>query len=267
MSDNLRVSLVQTDLHWQDGPANREMFTKKLMPLREQTDLIVLPEVFSSGFTDNTAAATQDDANATLDWMKQSAAQCDAALYGSVVQPVTDGFTNRGYFVEPSGKVTHYDKVHLFRMANEQERYQAGDQRVCVDYKNWKILLTICYDLRFPVFNRNTVSNTDQLEYDLMLCVANWPAARAVPWRALLQARAIENLAYVVGVNRVGVDGNNLKYSGDSMLVEFDGRHLIDHPATQEFVETGLLSKGQLHAFREKFPAHLDADTFSLKLR
>lgn len=265
--DNLRVSLVQTDLHWQDGPANREMLTRKLEPLREKTDLIVLPEVFSTGFTENTNVASNDDATATLDWMRQMAANCGAALYGSVVQPVTDGFTNRGYFVEPDGKVTHYDKVHLFRMAGEQKRYNAGTERVSVDYQGWKILLTICYDLRFPVFNRNTINDDGQLEYDLMLCVANWPEARAKPWRALLQARAIENLAYVVGVNRIGVDGNDLQYSGDSMLLSYDGEHLIDHPAREAFVETATLEKEKLSKFREKFPAYLDADKFSLQLR
>lgn len=267
MLDNLRVSLVQTDLHWQDGPANRGMFTEKLEALCDKTDLIILPEVFSTGFTENTKIATNDDATATLAWMKQMAATCNAALYGSVVQPVADGFTNRGYFVEPEGKVTHYDKVHLFRMANEQDRYNAGAERVSVAYKGWNILLTICYDLRFPVFNRNTVGNDGQLEYDLMLCVANWPAARALPWRTLLQARAIENLAYVAGVNRVGVDGNDLKYNGDSMVVSYNGRHLIDQVAEQEFVETTSLSREKLHTFREKFPAYLDADKFSLQLR
>ncbi len=267
MSDTLRVSLIQTDLHWQDGAANREMFAKKLEPLRSKTDLIVLPEVFSTGFTNNTEVTSGEDAATTLAWMKQSAKRCNAALYGSVVQPVADGFTNRGYFVEPDGKVSHYDKVHLFRMADEHKRYQAGSERVCVEFRGWKILLTVCYDLRFPVFNRNKALADGQLEYDLMLCVANWPKARALPWRALLQARAIENLSYVAGVNRIGVDGNDLEYSGDSMLLDYSGKHLIDHPGSVEFVETVTLSIEELDLFRKKFPAHLDADNFSLELR
>lgn len=263
----MRVSLIQSELHWHDGPANRDSFAGKIRDLAGSTDLVVLPEMFSSGFTNDTDMAAEDESGKSLEWMLAMAQECQTAVCGSVVHPQENGYANRCYFVEPQGKVHHYDKVHLFRMADEHKKYQAGDARLVVDYLGWKILLTVCYDLRFPVFLRNRVSSEHQLEYDLMLCVANWPAARATAWRTLLQARAMENLSYVAGVNRVGVDGNDIQYAGDSMLLDFQGRHVIDHAAGTAFVETAELSKQKLKAFRKKFPAHLDADEFTLEIK
>ncbi len=265
--DELRVSLIQTELYWHNAPANREMFGEKINALKGDSDLVVLPEVFSSGFTNEAELAAENDSATTLEWMQSTAASTGVAICGSVVHRLEQGYSNRLYFVCPDGTTHHYDKVHLFRMAGEHKKYQAGNERLVIEFAGWKILLTVCYDLRFPVFMRNRVLENTELEYDLVICVANWPSPRTNAWRTLLQARAMENLSYVAGVNRIGKDGNDLEYSGDSMLVDFKGEHIIDHPANQAFVATEIISKQQLNSFREKFPAHLDADNFSIELK
>lgn len=265
--EELRISLIQTELYWHNAPANREMFGEKISALKGSSDLAVLPEVFSSGFSNDAKSASENDSAATLEWMKTTAGTSGVAICGSVVHRLEQGYRNRLYFVCPDGTTHHYDKVHLFRMAGEHKKYQPGDNRLVIEFLGWKILLTVCYDLRFPVFMRNRVMDKQQLEYDLMICVANWPSPRTHAWRTLLQARAMENLCYVAGVNRIGRDGNDLEYSGDSMLLDFKGEHLIDYPANQAFVATDTISKQKLNSFREKFPAHLDADDFSIALR
>lgn len=256
--NDLRVSLVQADLHWHDPEKNKRRLAQQLAPLQGGTDLVVLPEMFTSGFT-----MLPDDLNApsqaTIDWMCEQAQYLDSALYASVAFKHDRQFYNRGLFVEPSGKVQHYDKTHLFRMAGEHKRYAAGDTRCIVEYRGWRLLLLICYDLRFPVFCRN------RNDYDAILCVANWPAARRHPWRTLLQARAIENLSYVLGVNRVGTDGNGLAYSGDSLLVDYAGELLCDHDQGQAFMQTLTLEGEALTTFRHDFQAWRDADIFSMQ--
>ncbi|MEM8497411.1 MAG: amidohydrolase [Pseudomonadota bacterium] len=258
-ASELRVTLVQSDLQWHDPQANKAMYAEKIAALVGETDLIVLPEMFTSGFTTEIDGLDAIGAP-TTEWMLQQAKLSGAAITGSTVFEVDAGHVNRMLFVTPCGEVQHYDKTHLFRMAGEHKRYVAGDARVVVAYHGWKILLTVCYDLRFPVFCRN------KQDYDLLLCVANWPAARRTPWRTLLQARAIENLAYSIGVNRIGLDGKGLEYSGDSMLVDFKGDALIDHPRDTEFTETHTISLAKLANFRDKFQAWRDADRFELQL-
>ncbi len=254
---NLRISLVQTPLDWQQPSANRERLTSLLAPLEGQTDLIVLPEMFTTGFTMSPDEVAEPLSGPTLVWMQQQARSLGAAICGSVV--IEDqGYRNRLLFVTPEGEVHHYDKRHLFRMANEHEHYAAGERRSIIEYKGWRILPQVCYDLRFPVWCRN------RDDYDLLLCVANWPAPRRHPWRALLLARAIENQCYVAGVNRVGVDGKGLEYSGDSLLVDFKGQALLDGPAGEPFIKTGLLNGEDLQQFRRNFPAWQDADDFTL---
>ncbi|UTW12465.1 amidohydrolase [Marinobacterium rhizophilum] len=257
---DLRISLVQSALHWQDPPANRRMFEQQLACLTGTTDLIVLPEMFTTGFTMAPEGLAEPQEGPTLDWMCRQARQLGAALCGSLVTRTAAGFVNRLLFVTPEGAVHHYDKRHLFRMAGEHQHYEAGTCRALIDYRGWRILPTVCYDLRFPVFLRN------RSDYDLLLCVANWPAARRHPWRVLLQARAIENLCYVAGVNRVGQDGKGYDYSGDSMLVDFKGQALLDRPAGTPFVGTTTLSAAALGSFRNAFPAGQDADDFELRL-
>ncbi len=276
MVNNLRVTLVQTSLHWHDPDANRQQLAEKLASVKGKTDLIVLPEMFTSGFTNHPENLTSSG-NAS-EWLLDQARRVGSAITGSVACAIdTDDeevylgsgereeteealppFVNRLLFATPDGQLFHYDKVHLFRMYNEHKRYQYGDERCVIDYNGWRLLLTVCYDLRFPVFCRN------RNDYDLMLCVANWPEARRHHWRTLLQARAIENQAYVVGVNRVGVDGKGYRYSGDSLAVDYLGELLIDQP--DEWVETVTFDMELLNTYRHKFPAWQDADEFSLKL-
>jgi len=255
---NLRTSLVQTRLEWHQPVTNRERMDALLAPLEGQTDLIVLPEMFTTGFTMSPSEVAEPMQGPTLEWMRARAGALGAAICGSLVVE-DEGYRNRMLFVTPDGEVQYYDKRHLFRMANEHEYYVAGAQRCIIEYKGWRILPQVCYDLRFPVWCRN------RDDYDVMICVANWPSPRRHAWRTLLQARAIENQSYVVGVNRVGEDGKGLEYSGDSLLVDFKGQPLLDGPAGEPYVKTGLLNGEALQQFRRTFPAWQDADTFDLE--
>ena len=254
---NLRVSLVQTDLVWEDPTANCAALEEKLSDLAGKTDVIVLPEMFATGFS-MTPHGAEIGRGPVLQWMQIQANRLGALVVGSLKVKQQNDFFNRLYAVHPDGTFTSYDKRHLFRMGGEHEFYQSGDQQVIVSYKGWNIALFVCYDLRFPVWSRNV-----GLAYDAAIYVANWPAPRANAWRTLLQARAIENLSYVVGVNRVGTDANNLSYAGDSLLVDFKGGLQLDLQA-QDQILTSELSAFELAEFRAKFPAHLDADAFSL---
>lgn len=252
----LKVALLQTELVWQDAQANRSMLAAKLAQL-PAADLILLPEMFSSGFSMQSAAIAEPEGD-TLAWLTQQAATLNAAVCGSVATRTESGCVNRCYFVTPQGEVTQYDKKHLFRMAGEHQAYQAGTERVVLSYRGWRILLQVCYDLRFPVFSRN------RNDYDVALYVANWPAARSHAWRTLLQARAIENQAYVLGCNRVGSDGNGLAYGGDSLIVDYLGQPLADVAPQLDTVLSASLDLAALAQYRQQFPASLDADAFVL---
>lgn len=248
---------MQSMLHWEDAEANRTMFAEKFRALKGATDLIVLPEMFTTGFSMRTELAETMD-GATVNWMRSQARELDAAIYGSVI--ITEGGKtyNRGIFVAPDGQLTTYDKRHLFRMAEEFLHYTPGDQRVVVKWRGWRLLLQICYDLRFPVFARN------RGDYDAILYVANWPELRRYPWSQLLIARAIENQCYVIGVNRVGMDGKGHHYSGDSVSV--DPRGDPDQmEASKEGVLDVVLHREALEDFRMKFPVGKDADDFELR--
>lgn len=254
---NLKISLIQTPLDWQQPESNRNRLAELMAPLAGQTDLIVLPEMFTTGFTMEPEAVAEPMSGPTLAWLRDQAAALGAAVCGSVV--IEDqGYRNRLLFVTPDGAVEHYDKRHLFRMANEHQYYVAGDSRKVIEYKGWRILPQVCYDLRFPVWCRN------RNDYDLALFVANWPAPRRNAWRTLLLARAIENQCYVAGVNRIGEDGKGLEYSGDSLLVDPKGQALLDAPAGEAFVKTGTLYAEDLRQFRDNFPAWQDADAFGI---
>jgi predicted amidohydrolase len=257
---DLRVTLVQSMLQWEDAAANRARFAARLEHLAGATDLIVLPEMFTTGFSMHAAALAEPPEGPTLAWMRAQAARCDAALYGSIIVEEQGKRYNRGLFVRPDGSVSHYDKRHLFRMAGEHGPYTAGRERVVAHWRGWRILLLVCYDLRFPVFSRS------RGDYDLVLYVANWPEPRRMAWRQLLVARAIENQACVVGVNRVGMDGKGIHYSGDSLAVDATGHVLADPEPSREAVVTVAFDGAALVAYREKFPVALDADDFELKL-
>ncbi len=254
---DLRVSSVQSELHWEDETANLAMFEEQLSELAGQTDLIVLPEMFNSGFSMQPKGIAQTMQGNTVAWMQSQAKKLNCAICGSVAIQDADVFVNRFIFVRPEGKIEYYDKRHCFRMSGEHLVYRAGEERRVIEYMGWRILPQICYDLRFPVYSRN------QGNYDMVIYVANWPEARRNPWRTLLQARAIENLSYCIGVNRVGVDGNNIEYSGDSLAVDFKGDIIFDHQR-QMSVATHSLSLSALAQFKEKFPAWKDGDDFQL---
>ncbi|GAB2798646.1 amidohydrolase [Halomonas shantousis] len=263
----LRTTLVQADLRWEDPDANCRALETLLGGLdARQTDLIVLPEMFATGFTMNSREMAEPMAHsASVAWMREQAQRRGCVMTGSIAVNDRDTCYNRMVWATPDGDVTCYDKRHLFRMAGEHERYGMGHDRVVVELKGFRLLLSVCYDLRFPVWLRQQAPVDEHFEYDALLCVANWPAARRHPWRTLLQARAIENLCYVVGVNRVGEDAKGLAYAGDSMLIDFKGEAMIDEPRDRPFIETGVLDRQALVQFREKFPAWMDADRFTLE--
>jgi predicted amidohydrolase len=254
----LKISLLQTTLAWQQPAANRDRLAALMAPLAGQTDLILLPEMFTTGFTMAPETVAEPMSGPTLAWLREQAATLGAAVCGSVVIE-EQGYRNRLLFVRADGAVEYYDKRHLFRMANEQRHYVAGASRKVIQYRGWRILPQVCYDLRFPVWCRN------RNDYDLLLCVANWPSPRRHAWRTLLLARAIENQCYLAGVNRVGQDGKGVEYSGDSLLVDFKGQALLDAPVGEAFVKTATLDGEALRQFRHTFPVWQDADPFTLQ--
>jgi len=262
---NLRISLVQGATRWHDPAGNREYYGDLIAPLHGTTDLVLLPETFTSGFSNEAIADAETMDGPTVAWMREQARKLDAAVTGSVQLRTEHGVFNRLLWATPDGGLEHYDKRHLFRYAKEHERYAAGNERLTVEWKGWRICPLVCYDLRFPVYSRNRydVERKGQLDYDLLLYVANWPAARAWPWKTLLRARAIENLCYVAGLNRVGDDGNGLHYAGDSAVIDFLG-HPVSECTDEEVVATTTLQAAELAAHRERFPAMLDGDAFSL---
>ncbi len=259
----MKITLLQPDLYWHDPVANRAMLEERIFSLPEPTDLIVLPEMFTTGFTMGARAVAEPMNLTTFRWLKQMAAQTKAVVTGSYVVQEKGMYFNRLIWMQPDGQFDTYDKRHLFRMAGEDAVYTAGTQRIVKEWKGWRVCPLICYDLRFPVWSRNHQTESSDFDYDLLLYVANWPAARRNAWNVLLQARAIENLSYVVGVNRVGEDGQNHSYSGESAIVDFKGDVLF-RQADTEIVHQQTLSLDELRAFRAKFPANLDADSFTL---
>lgn len=261
---DLRVSIVQGDTRWHDAAGNRDYYAGLIAPLAGQSDLVVLPETFTSGFSNDAVASAEDMQGETVAWMRAQAKKLDAAITGSVQLRVADAVYNRLLFATPDGTLHHYDKRHLFTFAGEHTRYAAGRERLIVEWRGWRICPLVCYDLRFPVFARNRLDSARQNapDYDLLIFVANWPAVRAYPWQTLLRARAIENLCYVAGVNRTGRDGNALDYSGDSVLIDFLGQPLAEGEG--EFVATATLSAQALTDFRQRFPALHDGDAFTL---
>lgn len=240
------------------------MLEEQIFNLPEATDLIVLPEMFTTGFTMEARAVAEPMNLTTFRWMKQMAAQTGAVVTGSYVVQEKNNYFNRLIWMQPDGQFDTYDKRHLFRMAGEDAVYTAGNQRIVKEWKGWRICPLICYDLRFPVWSRNVQPDSTDFAYDLLLYVANWPAARRNAWNVLLQARAIENLSYVVGVNRVGQDSNEHLYTGDSAVVDYTGEILFSQ-ADVEKTHQQTLSLDGLKAFRNKFPTNLDADAFSIR--
>ena len=262
----LTVTAIQSDLTWEDKSANLLMFEQKIKSLKTQTQLVVLPEMFSTGFSMNTHNLAEKMDGDTVEWMKRICRENKIILTGSIIIIENEHCYNRLIWMMPNGNYHYYDKRHLFAFAEENKFYTSGNNRLITSVNGWKINLQICYDLRFPVWSRQQMSNAHQdsdAEYDMLIYVANWPEKRKEAWKKLLCARAIENQCYVVGVNRVGKDNNNLKYSGDSMIVDPLGTVLF-HKENEEDIHTISLDKKRLSEIRQSFPFLSDADSFNI---
>jgi omega-amidase len=271
----LTITTIQTNLHWEDKAANLKMLEEKIMGIKEKTEIVVLPEMFNTGFTMQPEKLAETMEGETVAWMKRVAMEKRVVLVGSVAVKTEErtetglsertetvsSYTNRLIWMLPNGQCGYYDKRHLFAFAGEDQHYTAGNKRLIASVKGWKINLQVCYDLRFPVWARQ--SSSELPEYDLMIYVANWPERRSHAWKTLLQARAIENQSYVVGVNRVGNDGNNIYHSGDSMIVDPLGEVLYTKK-DEEDIHTITIDKAQLDTVREKLPFLKDGDGFSI---
>lgn len=257
--DKLRIVLVQTALHWEAPVRNREMLEKRMAPLEGEADLVVLPEMFTSGFTMNASAVAEPMNGPTLEWLQACSLKYGFAITGSYVVMEDGHYFNRLLWVTPEGDVAYYDKRHLFRLSGEHLTYQAGTSPMIISWRGWRICPLICYDLRFPVYSRNVEG------YDLLLYVANWPQARRQHWQKLLPARAIENQCYTVGINRIGEDGNGLIYKGDSCLIDFQGEELVGC-GSEEKTAVFTLDLRSLRDFRVRLPFLEDGDSFTLHL-
>lgn len=273
MSGDLRITLVQHDTIWHDPAANREGIAAQLEGRRARTDLVVLPETFTTGFSNEAVATAESMDGPSVAWMRDLARGLDAAVTGSIQIREGGGVFNRLVWVTPDSTVATYDKRHLFRMAREHERYASGNARLIVEWRGWRVCPLVCYDLRFPVFSRNVTPRADaraadagppSFAYDLLVYVANWPAPRHEHWRTLLRARAIENLACVAAVNRAGEDGNGHPYAGGSAVIDALGAYAVECDARPQLAEA-TVSMRDLLAWRERFPANLDADRFTLE--
>jgi omega-amidase len=257
--NDLIVSMVQANLQWQDAAANRATLDRCLSQISISTDLIVLPEMFTTGFSMDAVTLAETMDGPTVAWMRQHAATHEAIITGSLIIAENGQYFNRLLWVRPDGSLSHYDKRHLFTMAGEQHTYTAGSTQLIEEWRGWRICPLVCYDLRFPVWSRNQATQP----YDLLLYVANWPAVRRNAWITLLRARAIENLSYVLGVNRVGQDGLGHDYAGDSALLDMRGEYLLQAGNLHSCI-TRTLRRQDLEDFRTKFPALNDADAFTL---
>jgi predicted amidohydrolase len=253
----MKVALIQLPLVWEDPKSNRVNIEQKINAIESGTDLIVLPEMFTTGFTMQPERVAETMNGETIQWMQSLAKAKKAAITGSLIIVEERKYYNRLVFVFPTGEIQQYDKRHLFTLAGEDGVFTAGTSKVLIEYKGWKICPLICYDLRFPVFSRNTEN------YDLLIYVANWPKTRINAWDTLLQARAIENMSYTIGVNRLGIDDNNLEYVGHSQLTDYLGNSVIE-PQRGEGVFIAEIDKNSLHETRKKLNFLKDQDLFKL---
>ena len=258
MRNELKVTILQSDLFWENPDANRRMFSEKINNIIEKTDLIVLPEMFTTGFTMNASLLAESESGQTLDWMKIQANKKNSALVGSFIVSEKNNFYNRLFFVKPNGDYYTYDKRHTFTLADEHLTYTSGKELLTINFLGWKICPLICYDLRFPVWARNTC------DYDLLIYIANWPQKRIHAWDTLLRARAIENMAYCLGVNRTGKDDNLNQHNGHSAIYDVLGKQLTTTKNEGNFSETIILEKTHIVSERAHFQFLSDRDHFTL---
>ena len=261
---SLTITTIQTGLSWEDKPANLRHFEARIDSLQEPTELVILPEMFSTGFSMQPQRLAETMDGPTVRWMQEIAARKKIILTGSVIIEENGHYFNRLIWMLPTGQYGYYDKRHRFAYAGEDEQYTAGSKRLVASVKGWRVLPLVCYDLRFPVWSRQGAAEGPELEYDLLLYVANWPERRSHAWRTLLQARAIENQCYVAGVNRIGADGNNIYHGGDTMIIDPLGETLY-HAGAKDETYTQTLKKEDLAKVRGHFPFWRDADHFSIE--
>ncbi len=261
-TENLKITTIQTTLVWEDVDANLAHF-QGLINTVADTDIIVLPEMFTTGFSMDAERLGKLSGKKATDWMLQISSAKNAAVLGSMITEDEGKYYNRLYVAFPDGCLQKYDKRHLFSLANEDKHYTAGIDKLIFEYKGWKICPLVCYDLRFPVWSRNRKTETG-FDYDVLLYVANWPERRAYAWKALLPARAIENQSYVVGVNRIGDDGNGIYHSGDTVVYDFKADKLSATESGKESVETVELNRHDMEVFRRAYAFLSDADQFSI---
>lgn len=259
MKTELNIAFLQADLVWENAKQNMKNFSEKIHQINEQVDLIVLPEMFTTGFSMHPQKIGDTMRGETVAWMRKTASEKNAAIAGSVIIFENNNFYNRFLFVHPSGEINFYDKRHLFTLAGEDKVYVAGKEKLIVEYKGWKICPLVCYDLRFPVWARNTE------DYDLLIYVANWPKIRIAAWDTLLKARAIENMCYTIGVNRVGFDDNNYEYSGHTAVYNCLGEQVAKTKANKEETVIFTLDKNQSSEIRSKLGFLNDKDTFEIE--
>ncbi len=253
--NDLKITLVQTELFWEDIESNLSMFDKKIDRITEDTDLIVLPEMFNTGFSNNAHLLAETMTGTSTEWMKNKSRQEQVDITGSLIIRENGNYYNRLVWAKPNGSLFIYDKKHLFQMSGEDDIFSSGKNNITVELAGWKIRPFICYDLRFPAWTRN-IGN----RFDVAIFVANWPEMRSFHWKLLLQARAVENQCYIIGVNRVGTDGNGHPFSGDSSVIDPRGNILFQRE-NKEAIHTASLSYAELKEYRESFPAWMDADT------
>ncbi|MDR1681991.1 MAG: nitrilase family protein [Candidatus Symbiothrix sp.] len=260
MTNDLRISILQADIAWEDKAKNLENYGTLLSGLQGKSDLAVVPEMFTTGFSMQASHLAETNDGTTIQTLKRLSQTVDLAIAGSFLAKNDDGkLYNRGFFITPSGESFFADKRHLFRLGGEDKVFTPGLTYPILSCKNWNIRLIVCYDLRFPVWSRNQNN-----EYDLLLCTANWPRARANVWKTLLQARAIENQCYVCGVNRIGQHGKIIDYQGDSILVDYKGFPITEAPTDRQAILTTTIKRESLLDFRQKFPVGKDADRFQI---
>ncbi len=256
--EQLKIALIQSDLVWENPEQNRKHFTEKIESIPSAVDVVILPEMFTTGFTMNAKAVAETMQGKTVEWMKNTASKNNTAMVGSLIISEENKYFNRLLFVEPSGKITVYNKRHTFTLVGEDKVFAAGTEKIIVNYKGWNICPLICYDLRFPVWARNTE------DYDVLIYVANWPKPRVSAWDALLKARAIENMSYCIGVNRVGVDGVTSAYSGHSAVYDVLGNLITAFKPDKEQTEIVVLEKNHISKYRNKLKFLDDRDAFTL---
>jgi len=258
MQDKLKVAIIQSNLVWENPKQNRKNFTEKIETLNHILDIIILPEMFTTGFTMNASLMAETMDGKTVSWMQKTASKTNAAIIGSIIISENDTFYNRLLFVEPSGAITHYDKRHTFALAGEDKIFASGQEKVIIDYKGWKICPLICYDLRFPVWARNAE------DYDALIYVASWPKPRILAWDTLLKARAIENMSYCIGVNRVGEDKDHNEHCGHSTVYDVLGNNITPIKANKEHIEIVDLDKNHINFYRNKLRFLNDRDVFTV---